>query len=87
MQNSTKLRNKNKLENIRKIYVTPDLTPREQQQNKVLKAELAEKNKDGNKYCIKMARLCREEIDFSLHIFLISSSVFELLFDKCTEYL
>ena len=57
LRNSTKLHNKNKPEDVRKIYVTPDLTPREQQHNKALKAELAEKNKDGNKYRIKNSKI------------------------------
>ena len=42
---------------IRKVYITPDLTPREQQHNKALRACLAEMNKDGKKYLIKNGRI------------------------------
>jgi len=57
LRNCTKLRNKNNPENVRKVYVTPDLTPREQQQSKVLRAQLTEMNKDENKYWIKNGKI------------------------------
>lgn len=55
--NCTKLRNKSNPENVRKVYVTPDLTPQEQQQNKVLRNQLAEMNKGKNKYWIKNSKI------------------------------
>ena len=47
--------------NIQKVYITPDLTPREQQHNKALRARLAEMNKDGKKYLIKNGRIVQRE--------------------------
>ena len=41
---------------LRKIYVTPDLIPKEQKQSKALRSQLAEMNKDGKKFWIKMRR-------------------------------
>ena len=61
LHNCTKLRDKNNPEDIRKIYVTPDLTPREQQQNKALRSQLAEMNKDGKKYWIKNGKIVQRE--------------------------
>ena len=55
--NCTKLRNKNNPENIRNVYVTPDLTPREQQQNKALRVKLAEMNNGAKKYWIKNGKI------------------------------
>ena len=40
LRNCSKLRDKNDPEEVRKIYVTPDLTPKEQKQSKALKANL-----------------------------------------------
>ena len=57
LRNCTKLRSKDNPEDIQKVYITPDLTPREQQQNKELRVQLAEKNKNGKKYLIKTAGL------------------------------
>ena len=55
-----KVANKNNPENVRKVYVTPDLTPQEQQHNKVLRNQLAEMNKGENKYWIKKQQDCAE---------------------------
>ena len=57
LRNSTKLCNKNKPEYVQKIFITLDLTSRKQHQNKVPKAELAKRNKDGNKYWIKNGKI------------------------------
>ena len=65
LRNCTKLRDQNNPDEVRKIYVTPDLTPKEQQQNKALRSQLAEMNKEEKKFWIKMKRLCRREINFS----------------------
>ena len=53
LRNCTKLRDKNNPEEVKKIYVTPDLTPKEQKQSKALRSQLAEMNKDGKKFWIK----------------------------------
>ena len=53
LRNCTKLHARDNLEDIQKVYITPDLTPREQQHNKELRIQLAEKNKSGKKYFIK----------------------------------
>ena len=61
LRNCTKLRTKDNPEDIQKVYITPDLTPREQQHNKALRARLAEMNKDGKKYLIKNGRIMQRE--------------------------
>ena len=39
--------------NFHKIYIMPDLTPQQQRENKLLRSNLADMNKDGNFYRIK----------------------------------
>ena len=53
MRNFTKLRNTNLPSVIQKVFITPDLMPKEQAINKKLCAELKEMNKDGKKGRIK----------------------------------
>ena len=57
LRNCTKLCDKINPEEVRRIYVTPDLTPKEQQQNKALRSQLAEMNKGGRKYWIKNGKI------------------------------
>ena len=57
LRNRTKLRARDNPEDIQKVYITQDLTPREQQHNKDLRIQLAEKNKSGKKYFIKNGRI------------------------------
>jgi len=57
LRNCTKLRDKGNPEDIQKVYITPDLTPREQQGNKALRFRLAEMNKSEKKYWIKNGRI------------------------------
>ena len=59
LRNCTKLRKSDVPEDVRRIYITPDLTPKEQALNKALRSELAEKNKDGKKYQIKNGKIVR----------------------------
>ena len=40
---------------IQKIFITPDMTPKEQEANKKLRNELKELNKEGRIYYIKTA--------------------------------
>jgi len=54
--NSIKLRNENNPEEIQKIFITPDLTPKEQEANKKLIVELRDLNKDGRVYYIKTTK-------------------------------
>ena len=60
LRNCTKLCDKNNPEEVRKIYVTPDLTPKEQQQNKALRSQLAEMNKEGKKFWIKNGKIVQK---------------------------
>ena len=59
LRNCTKLRSSNIPEDVRKIYVTPDLTPKEQELNKCLRSQLSEKNKDGKQFRIKNGKIVR----------------------------
>ena len=62
LQNSSVMRKCIKLCNtdlpsvIQKVFITPDLTPKEQAANKKLRAELKELNKDGKKFKIKTGK-------------------------------
>ena len=57
LRDCTKLCNSSHPEHIRKIYITPDLTPKQQQRNTALRARLAEMNKKGNQYQIKNGQI------------------------------
>ena len=59
LRNCTKLRNSNNPNDIKNIFITPDLTPLEQTANRKLREELKEKNKDGNFFRIKQGRIVR----------------------------
>jgi len=45
LKNCTKLRSEDHPTEIQKIFITPDLTPKQQEANKALKAELEKMNK------------------------------------------
>ena len=53
MQNCIKFCNTNLPSVIQKVFITPDLTPKQQELNKKLQAELKELNKDENRFRIK----------------------------------
>jgi len=55
-KNSTKLKNPNVSPVYKSIFITPDLTPKEQDLNKKLRAEWKEHNKEGQSFQIKMGR-------------------------------
>ena len=59
LRNVTKLRKQQNPEDVKKIYVTPDMTPKEQEANKKLRLELKELNKNRNHYWIKNRRIVR----------------------------
>jgi len=58
----THLRRESTPSNFRKIYITPDLTPLQQKENKLLRTKLADMNKDGNFYQIKNGLIVRREM-------------------------
>ena len=57
LRNCTKLCDKNNPEEVKNIYVTPDLTPKEQKESKALRSKLAEMNRDGKKFWIKNGKI------------------------------
>jgi len=60
LRNCTKLRRSDIPKDIRRIYITLDLTPpKEQELNKNLRSQLAEKNKDGKQFRIRNGKIVR----------------------------
>ena len=59
LQNTKRLWLSDTPANYRKVFITPDLTPREREANKELRAQLAEANKEGNQFKIKNGRIVR----------------------------
>ena len=59
LKNKMKLRSSNNPEYVRKLFITPDLTPGEQKQHKELRQQLADMNREGNVYMIKNAKIVR----------------------------
>ena len=59
LRNKSKLRSESNQDYIRKIFITPDYTPLEQQKNKALRQQLAEMNKVENLYKIKNGEVVR----------------------------
>jgi len=59
LRNKSKLRSESNQEYIRKIFITPDLTPLEQRKNKALRQQLTEMNKEKNIYTIKNGEIVR----------------------------
>lgn len=59
LRNAFKLRNKELPEHLKKIFITPDMTPKERKENKLLRAKLSEVNKSGNNYKIKNGQIVR----------------------------
>ena len=56
LRRCTTLRSDKNPEDIRRIYITPDLTPKEREANSKLRSELAELNKNGKEYMIKSGK-------------------------------
>jgi len=54
LHNSSKLRDMSEPGWMKKVFVTPDLTPKEQEQSKELRKQLADLNSSDKKYRIKM---------------------------------
>ena len=59
LKNRTKLRNKEHPNDIQRIYITPDLTPKEQKENRALRNNLAELNQTGKNFKIKNGQIVR----------------------------
>ena len=57
LQNCTKLRGKDVPDPFCKVYICPDLIPKEQENNKELREQLKNMNKDGKVYQIKNGRI------------------------------
>jgi len=53
LHNCTKLRDENNPDEIKKVFITPDLTTKEQAVNKKLRTELKNLNKEGKSYEIR----------------------------------
>ena len=62
LRNSTKVRSMNGIEYLKKLYITPDLTLMEREQNKALRSRLNEMNQQGNRYRIKNGQIVLREI-------------------------
>ena len=62
LHNSSKLRDISNPNWIKKVFITPDLTPKQQEENKVLREKLAELNKSAPRsYHIKNGQIVRKE--------------------------
>ena len=63
LRNCIKLRNKSNPEGIKKLFITPDLTPSELEINKKLRAELKQLNSAKNLYRIKRGKIVLRETE------------------------
>ena len=61
LRSCTRLRNDSTPSHFRKVYITPDLTPQQQAQNKALRSRLAEMNQQEKLYRIKNGVIVRRE--------------------------
>ena len=59
LRNKRKLKDQSNPEKVRKVYITPDLSPSEQAKNKALRQQLADMNKVSNVYMIKNGKIVR----------------------------
>ena len=57
LRNSTKVRSVTGAEYLKNLFITPDMTPREREQNKALRSRLKEMNQSGNRYRIKNGQI------------------------------
>ena len=62
LRNKMNLRKDDNPNHIKAIYITADLTPMEQQKNKLLREHLKQTNKDGNRYVIKNGAIVQRRI-------------------------
>ena len=61
LRNTFKLRREQETKNI---FISPDMTPREQELNKKLRIDVKELNKDGNRYQIKNGKIVQRKGQF-----------------------
>ena len=61
LRNNLKLREQLNPEHIKKIFITPDLTPKEQVENKALREKLNAMNKGGKSYRIKNGQIVQRD--------------------------
>lgn len=61
LRNKLKLRGEESPAHTHKLFITPDLTPTEQKENKDLRLKLAQMNKNGKKYKIKNGQIVQRE--------------------------
>ena len=57
----TRLSQRENPQEIQKLFITPNLTPREQEVNKKLRTKFKELNKEGNLYRIKNRKTIQRE--------------------------
>ena len=57
LRKHTTLRDEKNPEDVRNIYIIPDLTLKERDANKKLRLELAKKNKSGREYMISNGKI------------------------------
>ena len=53
LRNTAKLQDQSNSDHIKKIFITPDLNPKQQEENKILREKLNEMDKSGKSYRIK----------------------------------
>lgn len=61
LHNKLKLRGEGNSDQVRNIFITPDLTPSEQRENKALRLQLTQMNQGVKKYRIKNGQIVQRE--------------------------
>ena len=61
MQSKHMLRNQSNPDNVRNLFITPDLTPLEQKKSKALRQQLTDMNRSENVYVIKNGSIVRKK--------------------------
>ena len=85
MRNCTKLHNTNLPSLIQKVFITPDLTPKEQAVSKKLRAELKKLNKDGKKFRIKNWKIVQRSFNWPPHTDISTLTLNSNYFDESIE--
>ena len=61
LHNTAKLRDHSNQDHIKKIFITPDLIPKQQKENKILREKLNEMNKSGKSDRIKNGQIIEKD--------------------------
>ena len=61
LRNTAKLRDHSNQDHIKKIFITPDLIPKQQKENKILREKLNEMNKSGKSDRIKNGQIIEKD--------------------------